>query len=513
MTSEAKDSVKNSIGRLILVVVVLFIQVRWILGLLLSLSHASTGLNLLLNLAALFAALLLYGQQENSAFKLSWMALILAFPILGLVLYLLFGHRNVTKRMRRRFESLDQRLLPALSQDKGVMERLEAREFSLANQCHYIHAYSGYPVYQNTDVVFFPHAEEGFEAQLAALAGAERFIFLEYHAIEEAGSFSRLREILAQKAAQGVEVRILYDDVGSVGFIDPGFVRRMEALGIRCRVFNQLRPVLSLFLNNRDHRKLTVIDGRVGFTGGYNLADEYFNITQPYGHWKDTGIQLTGEAVASLTVMFLEMWNAIRETDQDVSPYLSPSGYHAREEGFIQLYADSPLDDEPMGENVYLNLIKGAMHSLYVATPYLIISDEMARELTLAAQRGVDVRILTPGIPDKKLIYRVTRSYYAGLAARGVRIYEYTPGFLHEKQVLCDGEAATVGTVNFDYRSLYHHFENGALLYGYQAVSAIREDFEDTIARSREVTERYRAQDGIALHLVQCVLRLFAPLL
>ena len=325
---------------------------------------------------------------------------------------------------------------------------------------------------------------------------------------------------MARKAAEGVEVRILYDDVGCIGFLDKSFIDRMNAIGVQCRVFNYVVPFLNIFMNNRDHRKIMIIDGKVGFTGGYNLADEYFNITHPYGYWKDTGVKLTGRAVQSFTMMFLEMWNVMGQADTDYEKYLKTSqegtedGNVQKASGYVQPYADSPLDGEPVGENVYLNLIKTAKKRLYVATPYLIISDEMTRELGLAAKRGVDVRVFTPGIPDKKIIYGVTRSYYSGLVRQGVRVYEYTPGFLHAKQMLCDGDTATVGTINMDYRSLYHHFENGVWMHGCDAIRDIETDFDKLLQDSEEVTDKYRdGRKNMAVRGWQCIMRLIAPLL
>ena len=319
---------------------------------------------------------------------------------------------------------------------------------------------------------------------------------------------------MAKKAAEGVEVRILYDDVGCIGFLDKSFIDRMNAIGVQCRVFNYVVPFLNIFMNNRDHRKIMVIDGKVGFTGGYNLADEYFNITHPYGYWKDTGVKLTGRAVQNFTMMFLEMWNVMGQADTDYEKYLkalqegAEDGNVQKASGYVQPYADSPLDGEPVGENVYLNLIKTAKKRLYVATPYLIISDEMTRELGLAAKRGVDVRVFTPGIPDKKIIYGVTRSYYSGLVRQGVRVYEYTPGFLHAKQMLCDGDTATVGTINMDYRSLYHHFENGVWMHGCDAIRDIEADFDKLLQDSEEVTDKYRdGRKNMAVRGWQCIMR------
>ena len=268
-----------------------------------------------------------------------------------------------------------------------------------------------------------------------------------------------------------------------------------------------------MFMNNRDHRKITVIDGQVGFTGGYNLADEYFNITHPYGLWKDTGVRMEGDAVRSLTVMFLEMWNAIKKTDTDYTAYFPEITYAAKQTGYVQPYADNPLDDEHTGENVYMNVLNSAREYAYFITPYLLISDEMKKAFTLAARRGVDVRIITPGIPDKKFVYQATRSYYNRLVKKGVRIFEYTPGFCHAKQCVSDDKAAVVGTINLDYRSLYHHFENAAAFYHKDAVAGVKADFDHLFEECHEVTEQYRSHRSTALRIGQCILRLFAPLL
>ena len=440
--------------------------------------------------------------------------LILAFPVLGLALYVLLGRSDITRGMRLRIEKIDKKLECWLKQDESILDYLRTKDRSTANQMNYIIKYAKYPVYANTDVKFYKDAADGFEEQLIELQKAEKFIFIEYHAIEDAISFGRMKRVLAEKVKQGVDVRVLYDDVGSIGFIDSVFVKRMEALGIKCRVFNPLVPVLNMIMNNRDHRKLTVIDGKVGFTGGYNLADKYFNLENPYGHWKDTGVKLTGDAVRSLTVTFLELWAAMsKEEMEDVTRFFPEIIYEASEKCLVQPYADSPLDGELVGENVYMNIIKMAKDYVYFTTPYLIISDELQRELTMAVKRGVDVRIITPGIPDKKTVFEVTRSNYGRLVNAGVRIYEYTPGFIHAKECICDDKLAVIGTINLDYRSRYLHFENGVLLYGCKAISDMKADYLDTLAKSAEVTEDYKKMPKARIAIKRRILRLFAPLL
>lgn len=512
-TEEAKQGVKNSVGRAVMVALSVVLQVFWIVGFALKLTNYYAVISVAASMLALLVAFHIYGREINSAYKISWIVLILLFPVFGLCLFLLFGNEGSTAMMRRHFQNVGENMKKWMVQEEEVALRLKEENRMMYNQSYYLHHTCGYPVYGNTDVVFYGDTVEALKAQKEELRKAEKFIFMEYHAIEDSTAWRGIEEILAQKAAQGVDVRVFYDDMGSIGFLSKPFIKRLESKGIHCRVFNPLVPVLNVFMNNRDHRKITVVDGRVGFTGGYNLADEYFNLTHPYGQWKDSGLKLTGDAVRSLILIFLEMWDATQKESEDPEAFLKEIPYQVQEHCYVQPYADSPLDDECTGENVYLNMIKNAREYVYITTPYLIIDDEMCRELTLAAGRGVDVRIVTPGIPDKKLIFSVTRSYYAGLASRGVRIYEYTPGFIHSKQFVCDDEVAAVGTINMDFRSLYLHFENGCWFYGCQAVKEVRKDFQELFAVSREVTAEYGTKKNIALRGWQCILRLFSPLM
>ncbi len=545
MRTEQKSNVKNSIWRLVTFGLLVSLQVIWIALLFVRLQQYSSLVSLGITIFTIGLALFIFGRHSNAAMKMPWIIVTLAFPVLGVPLYLLMGRPNSTRPMRKRFEEIDAKIFPLLKQDEEVLHRLERVDYSAANMARYLIDYANAPLYGDSDVRFFADAADGLEAQLKDLAKAKYFIFMEYHAIEDAIAFGRIRDVLADRAGAGVEVRLFYDDVGSIGFIDPGFIDRMEALGIKCRVFNPIAPIFNVFMNNRDHRKITVIDGMVGYLGGYNLADEYFHLTTPLGYWKDTGIRLRGSAVDSLTITFLEMWNAVKKSDIDdvnFEQYMSRMLEQLEEErhntkrdilealdddsiehwgawkaqnfgdrAFVQPYADSPLDDEHVGENVYLMMLKNAKKYCYFTTPYLVITDEMTRELTLAARRGVDVRIITPGIPDKKIIYQMTRSYYGQLCRKGVRIYEYTPGFLHAKMCITDGEVATVGTINLDYRSLYLHFENGCVIYGSSVIDEIHQDFETMLSQSQEVTEQYRVRKN-SLRIKHCLLRLLAPL-
>lgn len=512
-TEESKYHIRNSVSRMVFVMLGVLLQIIWIVGFATQLADYYAAIETAASLLALLLAFRIYGLRINSAYRISWMVLILVFPILGLCLYVMFGRTGATSRMKKHFDQIQKSYAQLLPQENQAAEDLDRLDRGLSNQSYYLRTRAGYPVYQNTDVEFYGDTVQALNAQKEAMKAARKFIFLEYHAIEDAVAWRGIEEILEEKAAQGLDVRVFYDDMGSIGFVNTEFVRKLERKGIKCKVFNPLLPFLNVFMNNRDHRKITVVDGRVGFTGGYNLANEYFNLTHPYGQWKDSGLRLTGEGVRSLTMMFLEMWNSMQKKPEDPVPFLLKPAYRSAEQGFVQPYADSPLDNERVGENVYLNMIRSAKRYVYITTPYLIISDEMQRVLGLAAQGGVDVRIITPGIPDKKVIYKVTRSYYAGLAADGVRIYEYTPGFIHSKQMVCDDEAAVVGTINLDFRSLYLHFEDACWFANCRAVADVRHDFEQLFPICREVTQEYSGKRSLALRGSQCLLRLFSPLL
>lgn len=503
---------RNSIPRLVFVGISFLLQVGWLLLLSLRLSTYSTWISLISNILAALCVLKLYSRHTNSALKTPWIMLILVLPIMGLSLYLMFELMGTPYGIRKRMKTVRAATHDILTQDCETFDTLTQQDRSASNQFRYLWEQAHAPVYRGTDIRYYAEAADAFEALKEAISQATHFIFLEYFIVEDAHSFSTLRSLLAQKASEGVEVRLMYDDIGSIGYVNLRFAAELNRDGIRCQVFNPAFPVLNLFLNHRDHRKIAVIDGKVGFTGGYNLADEYFGITKPYGYWKDVGIRLEGEAVQSLCATFLELWNVNAHMHEDFTPYLSAHHTIETARGFVQPFGDDPTGEERLAENVYLNLINRAESSVYFITPYLIITDEMNRALGLAAKRGVDVRIITPGIPDKKTVFQMTRSYYAGLARQGVRIYEFTPGFCHAKLCVSDGKFACIGTSNLDYRSLYLHFENNVLLYNCDAIADMTRDLENTLALCEDVTDRYRNGRSAALRTWQCVLRLFSPL-
>ena len=515
-TLEGKAKTKNGIKRLCFSIICILLEVIFIITIVTRLNEYAEIINLFTRILSGILVLRLYASDKTSSMKMPWVILILIFPIMGVGLYLLIGLNGGTHKMRERYAEIDSKLLPMLPDNQECLSRIKEKIPKAGNIASYIQRNSRYPIYQNTDIKYFDEAVKGLEAQLEELAKAQKFIFMEYHAIEDAEAWHKIQDVLEERVKAGVEVRVFYDDMGSIGFINTDFVKKMESIGIHCRVFNPFVPGLNLFLNNRDHRKITVIDGKVGFTGGYNLANEYFNYTHPYGQWKDTGIRLEGDAVQSLTVTFLEMWNAVSDkdaNDSDFSKYLFHYDYAAQQTGFVQPYADSPMDNEQVGEEVYISMINKAEKYCWFMTPYLIITDEMTHALCLAAKRGVDVRIITPGIPDKKFIYNITRSFYHGLVKHGVRVYEWTPGFCHAKMSVADDCMATCGTINLDYRSLYHHFENGCFMADCQAVVEIKNDLIRTMGECRDVTDQYQTGRSAYLRLGQLFMRLFAGLL
>ena len=487
----------------------MLLQIGWLLLIILELNHYSTYISLATSIIASLAVLRLYSKDTNSAYKVPWIMIVMALPVMGLSLYLLTEAALSSKGVRRRMRHIRSATTKHLRQKTSVITGLEEKDLAVANQFRYLSEFEKSPAHTNTDVKYYSHGSLALEDMKKDLESAEKFIFMEYFIIEDGESFRQIREILARKAREGVDVRLMYDDIGSIGLVNWRYARKLNREGIRCQVFNPALPVLSLFMNHRDHRKITVIDGKVGYTGGYNLSDEYFGLRFPYGLWKDTGIRLEGEAVRNLTATFLELWTLTSREAEEFEKFLEIR-HHVPASGCVLPFGDSPLDRERSAENAYINLINHAKRYVWLMTPYLIITDELGRALELAAKRGVDVRIITPGIPDKKTVYAVTRSYYASLVNKGVRIFEYTPGFLHAKQCICDGELAMIGTSNLDFRSLYLHFENNVLLYACDAVQDMQRDFQQTMEQCREVTGQYRSR---MLRIWQCILRLFAPLL
>lgn len=464
-------------------------------------------------LLSLLMTLGIINNKSNPAYKIAWLIPILLFPVFGGLIYLIFGSDRTGHYLRKKFGQIGTEMDSVIAETcrRSGAEQLPP---DAANQSRYISRCAHCPPYQHTTTEYLPLGEVKFQRMVEELKKAEHFIFLEYFIIQEGKMWNTILEILRQKAVQGVDVRLIYDDMGCIMLLPSGYDRTLEQMGIKCRVFNPFVPILSSRFNTRDHRKICVIDGNVGFTGGINLADEYINAYEKHGHWKDTSILLKGEAVFNLTAMFLSMWDYLdkSEGETDYSRYY-PTVWAEDAKGYVQPFADNPLDDEAVGETVYLNLINKAKHYVYITTPYLILSSEMLTALTSAAKSGVDVRIITPHIPDKWYVHAVSRSHYQPLIEAGVKIYEYTPGFIHAKTFVVDDDYAVVGTINLDYRSLYLHFECAVWMYQTPSVAQVRDDFLKTQQISQEITLEECQNISFPRRLGRSVLRVFAPLM
>ena len=449
----------------------------------------------------------------NPSYKIAWIVLILAFPVAGLTIYLLFGGNKISSYEHRKMQSIEAVTMQQLRQDEAPLWELAAAETPAFNHARYLLSASGYPIYDDADAEYFPSGESCYAAMLEEIKKAERYIFIEFFIIATGKMWDPMLELLRQKAAAGVDVRVVYDDFGCITRLPMGYAKKLREMGIRAHAFNPYIPILSARLNNRDHRKLLIIDGKAAFTGGVNLADEYINEEERFGYWKDAALRTEGAAVWNFTVMFLDHWNAFRPSEEDYTPFMPQAeALSAQSDGVIQPYGDSPLDEEALAETVYLNIINQAQRYVYIYTPYFAVGETMLEALKAAAKRGVDVRLVLPGIPDKKLVFRLTRSYYVPLLRAGVRIYEFTPGFLHAKCYVSDDRAAVVGSINMDYRSLFLHFECGALLLYNSQVIALRDDVLRTLPECREV-QLADCRTSLAGTLLDSVLRLLSPLM
>ena len=478
------------------------------------LGEYSSAFYLFSRLLSVGVIIYLINTSGNPTYKITWIVLIFAVPALGLTLYVIVrldvGHRAIKSRL----QTVIAETAPLCPPNLELMDRLRTDAPDMRGLAAYAYRTASGNVYAGNAVRYLPSGEAKFEALLTELEKAEHFIFLEYFIIDEGTMWGRVLKVLEEKVRAGVEVRVLYDGMCAFTRLPYRYPRELEALGIRCKMFAPLRPLASTYYNHRDHRKIVVIDGRVAFTGGVNLADEYINIGSRFGHWKDAAVMVEGDAVRSFSLLFLQMWAIDEREAEDFTPYLDASVPSAAPEpGYVLPYADSPLDDERVGETVYLNILDRADRYVHIMTPYLILDDQMITALTSAAKRGVDVQIILPHVPDKKYAFALAKGHYRELLRAGVRIYEYTPGFVHAKVFVSDDRKAVVGTINLDYRSLYLHFENAVYLHGVPAIADVERDFTATRKRCQEITHDDWKTNPFMTRVIATLLRLFAPLL
>lgn len=503
-------------SRLFLVSILILVQACILLAFVSYLSETYAPIAGFFWILSAFFTVFIINKQSNPIVKIPWILLFCLAPIFGGLLYLIFGSSKLKRNDQKILSVINSKIRNIYPKRQETVQNLNEIDPLAASQSKYITNVTSIPLYQNNHVEYFKSGEDFFPAFIEELKKATKYIFLEYFIIQEGLMWNTILEILLQKVKQGVEVRIIYDDVGSVNTLPYKYDEFLENQGISCIAFNPYRPALRTILHNRDHRKICVIDGIISFTGGLNLADEYINKIVRFGYWKDSATMIKGEASYAFALSFLELWGLYRGIEKNYEKY-KPDANLIEEnsdfKGFIQPYNDSPLDSEHTGELVYLNIINHATKYIYITTPYLIVDNEMTVALQLASKRGVDVRIITPHIPDKKIVFELTRASYRDLIEAGVKIFEFTPGFMHAKTVICDDKIATNGTFNFDFRSLYHHFECGLWMYGTKTVSQMKEDFLQTEKQCEEITPDFVLNTPITTKIKSCALRIFAPLL
>ena len=462
---------------------------------------------------SLIMVLYLFNCPMDSSAKLTWMFIISIAPVLGTG-FLCFTQSNLGHRMER--DMLKKQIdltRNSLEQPENVIRELEHDGSGTDDLCHYLKRSGCFPLYDQTDVTYFPSGEAKFKAMLEEMEKAEKFIFMEYFIVEEGYMWGRILDVLTRKVKEGVEVRVMYDGMCEMSPLPANYWKLLKKVGIKSKPFSPIKPFVSTHYNYRDHRKILVIDNKVAFNGGVNLADEYINRIERFGHWKDTAIMLKGPAVRSFALLFLQMWN-IDEKNPDYDVWLGKEAPEPKDaKGYVMPYGDSPLDEYKVGETVYMDILNRATDYVHIMTPYLILDDELETALKYAAQRGVDVKMILPGIPDKKIVYALAKTHYIQLLEAGVRIFEYTPGFVHAKVFVSDDTKAVVGTINLDYRSLYHHFECATYLYKTACVPEIEGDFQETLTKCREVTRETLKKEPLFIKIAGPIAKLVAPLL
>ena len=454
----------------------------------------------------------LFNCSMDSSAKLTWMFIIAIVPLVGTA-FLLFTQSNFGHRMEKKMvDDQISRTKNMLDQPENVSKELEHDGSGTDDLCRYLNRTGCFPLYDHTAVKYYSQGEDKFEAMLRELEKAEKFIFLEYFIVEEGYMWGRILDVLTRKAKEGVEIRVMYDGMCEMATLPTDYWKLLEKEGIKAKAFSPIKPFISSHYNYRDHRKILVIDGKVAFNGGVNLADEYINRRERFGHWKDTAIMLRGPAVKSFTLMFLQMWY-VGEENPDYESFLVEAEPVPEAKGYVMPYCDSPLDKEKVGETVYMDILNRATDYVHIMTPYLILDGELETALCFAAKRGVDVKLILPGIPDKKVPYDLAKTHYKLLTEAGVKIFEYTPGFVHAKVFVSDGIKATVGTINLDYRSLYHHFECATYLYKTDCIPEIEADFQNTLEKCRAVTPETIKAEKFSTKFVGQTVKFLSPLM
>ena len=498
----------TAIKRAIIVIIGVLLQFGFAISIQLFFREHIAIIGIIYELLSVLIVLKILKDSTRISNDLPWIILILLFPIFGTILLITLSSNYARSKLLKNIFKSEKEYQQYLNQDIKIRKEIDENDL---DNLKYIIDRSKYPVTKNNKITYYDYGEKFYPELLKELNKAEKFIFLEYFIINKGQMWDGILKILKEKASQGVEVRILYDDMGSIAMLSTKYPNELKKMGIKCIPFNKVSPFKGIFMNNRDHRKMTIIDGKVAFSGGVNLSDEYININSKLGIWKDNGIKIEGDAIWNLTVMFLTMWNANIKEDKDILKYKYEFKNTDKIDGYVVPYGVAPLHEDLIGEDVYINIINSAKKYLYIMTPYLIIDTDMTNALIRAAKRGVDVKIIVPGIPDKKIVYTQTSSFFELLSNGGVKIYKFTKGFVHSKVYVSDDKRAVVGTINMDYRSLYLHFENGIYMENVKEIKDVKKDMDETLKDCKKLNDK-DIKSSIFKSIWQSILRLFAPL-
>ena len=494
-------------SRLFLVGLMLALQIGIVVTALVYFSHLVIYFYVPLYIISFVVVIFIVNNGTNPFYKITWIIAILGFPLAGGLFYLFFGATRLPRKLIRKLEQQENALLDYMPESAAA--DLNPATGQLES---YIRNVTGFPACANTAAEYFPLGEYMFDAMVRELELAEKYILMEFFIIRPGYMWDTIFKILQSKIKDGVKVYMMYDDFGCIKFLPKGYDKLIRGAGIRLCVFNPFRPRISPLLNYRDHRKILVIDGKTAFCGGINIADEYINKLQRFGHWRDTGVLLRGDAAWQFALLFLQQWQFGTQTFIDISAFLSDYD-HPESDGLVQVFGDSPLDSDNVTESAYLGIISRATKYVYITTPYLVIDYRMEQALCTAAQSGVDVRIVTPYRYDKWYVHMLTRSHYKRLIWAGVKIYEYTPGFIHGKMFVSDDAVCMVGTCNMDFRSFYLHFECSVAFYGSSIVKAVKDDMLICQKLSHGVTLVEATDVPIFVRILRSLLKLFAPLM
>lgn len=511
-----KGIISMVFSRFGIVLVLLALQILVLLGLFLKFSQLAPHYYIISAVFYIFMIIVIVNSDHDASSKITWLTTMAFLPIFGALLYIYttvdIGHRILKKRVTHILKNTKNKI----TQDKSVIDKAEEICPDVADLNYYLNKSGRFPLYENTDVTYYPIGEKMFQSMLVELDKAKDFIFMEYFIVDDGYMWDNILEVLIKKANEGVDVRVMYDGTCEFALLPRTYPSSLEKLGIHCKVFSPVSPFISTHYNYRDHRKIMVIDGKTAYNGGINMADEYINYTHKYGHFKDVGVMLKGDAVDSFTLMFLQMWS-VNERHCDFSKYLnvgdSPSAGGYFSNGFVMPFGDCPLDEYDVGKSVYMDILNRAKDYVYIMTPYMIMDGELENSLTFSAERGVDVRIILPHISDSFVAQALAKTHYKKLLDAGVKVYEYTPGFVHAKVFVSDDVKSVVGSINMDYRSLYHHFECATYMYGTRCIEDIKSDYKDTLAKCQQVTYESIKNDKWYIKLIGKVLKFVAPLI